>query len=114
MTPQVVKQILGVEKTSNNFREKITEPGIAAGMAVTSIGGRIIYVEAAISPGNGKIELTGHLGAVMKESVISAVSWLKSNLNKFNLTRYVNSQGASGQKISSQNFFSPTYIFFSN
>jgi len=63
-------------------------------MAVTNVGGKIIYVETAISPGNGKIELTGHLGDVMKESVITAISWIKSNLNKFNI-----------QKLKEKNFF---------
>ncbi len=48
-------------------------------MAWTAVGGKILIIETAKSKGKGKIEVTGHLGDVMKESVRTAIGWIKSN-----------------------------------
>ena len=50
-------------------------------MAWTSHGGKVLIVEAVKSAGKGKIEITGQLGDVMKESVKIALSWIKANFN---------------------------------
>lgn len=54
--------------------------GIVKGLAWTAYGGKVLLVEAVKSVGKGKIEITGQLGEVMKESVNIAYSWIKSNL----------------------------------
>jgi ATP-dependent Lon protease len=48
-------------------------------MAWTSVGGKLLYVETSRSPGKGKIEITGQLGEVMKESVYTGLGWIKSH-----------------------------------
>jgi ATP-dependent Lon protease len=48
-------------------------------MAWTAVGGKILIIETAKSKGKGRIEVTGHLGDVMKESVRTAIGWIKSN-----------------------------------
>ncbi len=54
-------------------------------MAYTSIGGSALLIEAEKFPGNGKISLTGHLGDVMKESVNTALAWIKANSDRLGL-----------------------------
>jgi len=58
--------------------EKITEAGIAMGLAWTPVGGDILFIEATRMPGSGKVMLTGSLGDVMKESAQTALSYLRS------------------------------------
>ncbi|MEM9930669.1 MAG: endopeptidase La, partial [Bacteroidota bacterium] len=60
-------------------------PGIAVGLAWTQVGGEILYVEASLSPGKGGLEQTGNLGQVMKESAITARSFLKANAASFGI-----------------------------
>ena len=55
-------------------------PGIAIGLAWTSVGGKVLLVEASKSCGTGRLKITGQLGEVMRESVITALSWIKSQL----------------------------------
>ncbi|HMP83610.1 MAG TPA: magnesium chelatase domain-containing protein, partial [Verrucomicrobiota bacterium] len=57
--------------------EKISEYGIATGLAWTPVGGEILYIEATRMPGKGHLLLTGSLGEVMKESAQTAVSYLR-------------------------------------
>ena len=54
-------------------------PGVAVGLAWTSVGGDILFIEASLSKGKGKLTLTGNLGEVMKESATTALSYLKAN-----------------------------------
>ena len=71
--------LLGPVKYNN---ERYTEPhipGVTVGLAWTSVGGDILFVEASLSPGKGKVTLTGNLGDVMKESATTALSYLKAN-----------------------------------
>ena len=53
------------------------------GLAWTSVGGEMLRIEAAVFEGTGKLELTGSLGDVMKESAMAAVSYIRSNANKY-------------------------------
>ena len=62
-----------------------TRPGQAIGLAYTSIGGSALKIEAEKFPGNGHIQLTGHLGDVMKESVHNALSWIKANAHSLGI-----------------------------
>ena len=62
--------------------EKITEYGIATGLAWTPVGGEILFIEATRMRGRGNLILTGSLGDVMKESAQTAVSYLRSQAKK--------------------------------
>jgi ATP-dependent Lon protease len=65
--------------------EKITEIGIATGLAWTPVGGDILFIEATRMRGRGQLLLTGSLGEVMKESAQTAVSYLRSHAKKLNV-----------------------------
>jgi ATP-dependent Lon protease len=69
---------LGPPRFISETAEKITELGIAIGMAWTPVGGDILFVEATRMPGKGALILTGSLGDVMKESAQAALSYLRS------------------------------------
>ncbi len=77
--------LLGPVKYNN---ERYTEPhipGVTVGLAWTSVGGDILFVEASLSSGKGKLTLTGNLGDVMKESATTALSYLKANSESLGL-----------------------------
>ena len=59
--------------------------GVVTGLAWTPVGGDVLYIETILSPGNGKITLTGKLGEVMKESALTALSYLKSQYAEFGI-----------------------------
>jgi ATP-dependent Lon protease len=59
--------------------------GVATGLAWTPVGGDVLYIETILSPGSGKLTLTGKLGEVMKESAMTALSYLKSQYAEFNI-----------------------------
>jgi ATP-dependent Lon protease len=82
-----VKKMLGVEKFP---RERIAEnmvPGLAIGLAWTRVGGDILYIEASLSEGKGKLILTGNLGDVMKESATTALSFIKANADSLGIKK---------------------------
>ncbi len=62
-------------------------PGIAVGLAWTQVGGEILYVEASLSPGKGNLQQTGNLGKVMKESAITARSYLKATAGELGISQ---------------------------
>ena len=70
-------------KTNNEFA------GVATGLAWTSAGGEILFIEASLSKGKGKLTLSGQLGDIMKESAITALSYLKANCDKINIDHKV-------------------------
>ncbi|MEQ9297828.1 MAG: endopeptidase La [Cyclobacteriaceae bacterium] len=74
-----VLQILGTETFDKELYENDEMPGIVTGLAWTSVGGEILYIESSLSRGKGKLTLSGQLGDVMKESAMTALSYLKSN-----------------------------------
>jgi ATP-dependent Lon protease len=71
--------ILGPEKVNLDNYTKIKVPGVAVGLAWTSVGGDILFIEVSLSKGKGKLQLTGNLGDVMKESATTALSYLKAH-----------------------------------
>jgi ATP-dependent Lon protease len=73
-----LKSYLGHAPFISELAEKITEFGIATGLAWTPVGGEILYIEATRMPGKGGLLLTGSLGEVMKESAQTAMSYLRS------------------------------------
>ena len=76
---------LGQPKFISESAEKITEYGIALGLAWTPVGGDILFIEATRMPGTGRLTLTGSLGDVMKESAQTALSYLRSQSSPLNL-----------------------------
>jgi ATP-dependent Lon protease len=77
--------ILGVARYSPEVYSGNDYPGVVTGLAWTAAGGEILYVEAALSKGDGKLTLTGNLGEVMKESAVIAWEYLKSHPELFSL-----------------------------
>ena len=94
-----MKSYLGHAPFISETAEKITEYGIATGLAWTPVGGDILFIEATRMHGRGNLLLTGSLGEVMKESAQTAVSYLRSqaqslgldlsNYNKFDIHIHV-------------------------
>ncbi|MBL8634040.1 MAG: endopeptidase La [Myxococcales bacterium] len=74
-----VAEYLGPIKFFHDIAEHTNCPGVATGLAVTPVGGDILFVEATAMPGKGKLQLTGKLGDVMKESAQTALSWVRAH-----------------------------------
>src|SRR6185436_15633998 len=78
ISPALLREYLGMPKFVSEAAERITEYGIAIGLAWTPVGGEILFIEATRMPGKGNLLLTGSLGEVMKESAQTALSFLRS------------------------------------
>ena len=85
VTAELVREYLKKERFTHQHSEKIDMPGVAAGLAVTPVGGDILYIEATRMPGRGQMTLTGQLGDVMKESARIALSYIRSNAPGFGI-----------------------------
>jgi len=85
ITEQQVEEVLGKPKFINDLYVKGHPPGVAVGLAWTSVGGDILFIETALSKGTGKLDLTGNLGNVMKESASTALSYLKAHAAEYNI-----------------------------
>ncbi|XP_072135730.1 lon protease homolog 2, peroxisomal isoform X3 [Mobula birostris] len=81
-----LKDILGPPIYEMEVSQRLSQPGVAIGLAWTPLGGEIMFVEASRMEGEGQLTLTGQLGDVMKESAHLAISWLRSNAKKYHLT----------------------------
>ncbi|KAI9847777.1 MAG: hypothetical protein M1838_000776 [Thelocarpon superellum] len=90
--PQVtvaeVEDILGVEKFDEEIAETTSRPGVVTGLVAYSSGGNgsILFIEVADMPGSGRVQLTGKLGDVLKESVEVALTWVKAHAFDLGLT----------------------------
>ena len=78
-----LEKLLGPKKYLPLSVDKEAEIGVVNGLAWTSVGGEMLQVEAAVFDGTGKVELTGSLGDVMKESAMAAVSFIRSKADKY-------------------------------
>jgi len=74
----MIATILGAARFENEVAMRTSVPGVATGLAWTPVGGDILFIEAARTPGGGKLILTGQLGDVMKESAQAALSLVKT------------------------------------
>lgn len=74
-----VEELLGPDRFEPALRETHAQPGIAAGLAWTPVGGEVLVVEALSMPGRGKLILSGQLGEVMQESARAALSYVQSH-----------------------------------
>ena len=80
-----VRRILGAETFDKELYQNNKMAGVVTGLAWTSVGGEILFIESSLSRGKGKLTLSGQLGDVMKESAITALSYLKSNAEALNI-----------------------------
>jgi ATP-dependent Lon protease len=93
LTPRVIKdeagviEFLGAPRYTSEVAERTEEAGVATGLAWTSVGGEILFIEATRMYGTGKLQLTGQLGDVMKESAQAALSYVRTNAERFGISR---------------------------
>lgn len=80
-----VQEFLGAPRYSSEVAERTSESGVATGLAWTRVGGEILFIEATRMHGNGKLQLTGQLGDVMKESAHAALSYVRTNANRLGI-----------------------------
>ena len=85
VTEKNLEHFLGTKKYDYEMANAKNEIGIVRGLAWTSVGGDTLEVN--VMPGKGKFELTGHLGDVMKESAMAAISYIRSVSDKFNIDK---------------------------
>ena len=80
-----VEKILGAPIFDKDLYEGNDVAGVVTGLAWTSVGGDILFIEASLSPGKGRLTLTGSLGDVMKESVTIALAYLRAHSSYFDI-----------------------------
>lgn len=85
VTEEQVEETLGKPKFINDLYVKSHTAGVAVGLAWTSVGGDILFIEAALSRGKGSMDLTGNLGNVMKESAHTALTYLKAHALEYKI-----------------------------
>lgn len=85
ITAQNIEEYLGVRKIKPDTVGAFDEVGVVTGLAWTSVGGEVLPVEASVMDGTGKLELTGNLGDVMKESAQAAITCIRSNAAKYGI-----------------------------
>ncbi len=77
-----LSEYLGIARFISSKRGDDRQVGLVSGLAVTSCGGEILFVEASLMPGDGKLKLTGSLGEVMQESAQAGLSFVRANCDK--------------------------------
>jgi ATP-dependent Lon protease len=85
LAPSDLENMLGMSRYSHDMWSDDMVPGVVTGLAWTSVGGEILFVETSVSKGKGKLTLTGNLGDVMKESAVLALEYVRSNASKWGL-----------------------------
>ncbi|MES2688765.1 MAG: endopeptidase La [Bacteroidota bacterium] len=81
----LIPKVLGVEKIDKETYADNSHAGVVTGLAWTSVGGEILFVESSVTIGSGKLTLTGKLGDVMKESAITALTYLKAHATELKI-----------------------------
>jgi len=89
VTDASVRKILGGEIFDKEIYQDNSVAGVVTGLAWTSVGGEILFIETSLSKGKGKLTLSGQLGEVMKESAMTALSYLKSKADKLGIDHRV-------------------------
>lgn len=85
VTAEKVVDILGKPKFSNDVYQRGLPAGVAVGLAWTSVGGEILFIETNLSKGKGGLTITGNLGNVMKESATTALSYLRAHAEELGI-----------------------------
>ncbi len=83
--PDAVREFLGKPRFHFEAAMRTSKAGVATGLAVTSVGGDVLFVEATCMPGSERLTLTGQLGDVMKESAQIALSYVHANYEKLGI-----------------------------
>lgn len=101
VTVSDLEEILGIERFDEEIAEKKSVPGIVTGLVAYSSGGQgsILFIEVADMPGSGRVQLTGKLGDVLKESVEVALTWVKAHSYDLGLTREANEDIMSNRSV---------------
>ncbi|MCG9128805.1 endopeptidase La [Candidatus Poribacteria bacterium] len=84
-----LNDFLGPAKFTRTKAQEHDEVGVSTGMVYTQVGGDIVSVEATIMPGEGKLDMTGQLQEVMRESVQTAVAYLRSRADDFDISKEI-------------------------
>jgi len=82
-----LREYLGPIKYTSEVAERTEETGVATGLAWTAVGGEILFIEVTRMFGTGKMQLTGQLGDVMKESAHAALSYVRTNAEKYGIPK---------------------------
>ncbi|MHA7099162.1 endopeptidase La [Roseivirga pacifica] len=85
VTIEFIEKVLGGKRFDKEIYSDNNLAGVVTGLAWTSVGGEILFIESSLSRGKGKLILSGQLGDVMKESAMAAISFLKSNAEKYGI-----------------------------
>lgn len=96
-----LEDILGIERFEEELAARSSQPGVVTGLVAYSTGtqGSILFIEVADMPGSGRVQLTGKLGDVLKESVEVALSWVKSHAYDLALTHDPNEDVMKARSI---------------
>jgi ATP-dependent Lon protease len=87
VTPDVIREVLGIPKfrLEKEVEERVKKPGVSVGLVWTPVGGDIVFIEASKMRGGKQFTMTGHLGEVMQESMRAALSWVRSNSDRYGI-----------------------------
>ena len=87
VTPDGIREALGIPKfrLEKEVEERVKNPGVSVGLVWTPVGGDIVFIEASKMRGGKQFTMTGHLGEVMQESMRAALSWVRSNSDRYDI-----------------------------
>ena len=85
VSTKTLESLIGKKKFRYGQAETVNQVGVATGLAYTQVGGDTLQIEVSLSPGKGKLILTGKLGDVMKESAQTALSYVRSKTEEFGI-----------------------------
>ena len=85
VTNEIIEKVLGPARLERDKYENNDVAGVVTGLAWTSVGGDILFIESILSKGKGALNITGNLGKVMKESATIAMEYIKSNADRFGI-----------------------------
>lgn len=87
ITGSTVEKFLGTKRFRHDKANEKDEVGIATGLAWTPVGGETLSIEVTLMDGTGRLELTGHLGDIMKESARAAMSFIRSRADQYKIDK---------------------------
>jgi ATP-dependent Lon protease len=87
ISPATVRKLLGVARFRFGRKEQEDRVGVCTGLAFTDTGGELLQTEVSVTPGKGKLQITGRLGEVMQESANAAMSYVRSRAKQLGLAR---------------------------
>jgi ATP-dependent Lon protease len=80
-----IAEYLGPVRLTNEMKNRVATPGVVMGLAWTEAGGDVLFIEATVMKGNGKLTMTGQLGDVMKESASAALSYIRTKAGEMGI-----------------------------